>query len=322
MHGAFRLAVCVATGFVACAIARAADYPTKPVRLIVPQPPGGGADIVARLIAQKLGEGLGQQVVVDNRAGAGGIVGTEMAARAPADGYTLLIGITGSLTINPNLHAKLPYRPLEDFDPISLAVVSPFLLAVHAAVPANSVAELIALAKSKTAPLNYSTPGNGSLAHLAMEWFRTATGTNFTHVPYKGSQAFNAVLAGEVPVTLVSVVSGVPQMRSGRVKVLAITSKARSRALPELPTIAESGVPGFEANNWFGLLAPRGTPPAVIARLHSLIAASARSADMKERLLRDGAEAVGGTPQEFAQLIRTELKRWGDVVRLSGARID
>jgi tripartite-type tricarboxylate transporter receptor subunit TctC len=303
-------------------IAFAQNYPTKPVRLIVPQPPGGGADIVARLIAQKLGEDLHQQVVVDNRAGAGGIVGTEMVARAQPDGYTLLIGITGSLTINPNLHKNLPYKPVEDFDPISLAVISPFLLVVHSAVSANTLAELIALAKSKAGPLNYSTPGNGSLAHLSMEWFRSATGTQFTHVPYKGSAAFGAVLAGEVPVTLVSVVSGMSQIKSGRIKALAITGKTRSRAMPDLPTVAEAGVPGFEASNWFGVLAPRGTPQAIIMQIHRALAASARSTEVKERLLRDGAEAVGGTPQEFAQLIKTELKRWSEVVKLSGARID
>lgn len=316
------LALVNAVNVTAASVTYAEAYPTKPIRLIVPQPPGGGADIVARLIAQKLGEGLGQQVVVDNRAGAGGIVGTELVARSLPDGYTLLTGITGSLTINPNLHKNLPYRPVEDFDPISLAVMSPYLLVVHASVSAKNVAELIALAKSKAGPLNYSTPGNGSLAHLAMEWFRTATGTQFTHVPYKGSQAFAAVVAGEVPVTLVSVVSGMPQIKSGRVKALAITSKTRSRAMPELPTVAESGVPGFEATNWFGVLAPRGTPQPIIAQLYKLMAASARSTDVKARLLRDGADAVGGTPQEFAQLIKTELKRWGEVVKLSGARVD
>jgi tripartite-type tricarboxylate transporter receptor subunit TctC len=194
-----------------CASAASAQpYPNKPVRLIVPQPPGGGADIVARLIGQKLAEGLHQRVVVDNRAGAGGIVGTELVARAQPDGYTLLIGITGSLTINPNLYKNLPYKPVDDFEPISLAVMSPYLLAVHASVSANNVSELIALAKSKAAPLTYSTPGNGSLAHLAMEWFRTSTNTQFTHVPYKGSAAFGAVVAGEIQVTLVSMVSGMP----------------------------------------------------------------------------------------------------------------
>ncbi len=317
-----RCAIAPAAWLLFCSVASGADYPARPVRLIVPQPPGGGADIVARMLAQKLGEGLKQQVVVDNRAGAGGIVGTELAAKSAADGYTLLLGITGSLTINPILHKRLPYHPVEDFEPISLAVVSPFLLAVHSSLNAATVAELIAAAKARPAALNYSTPGNGSLAHLAMEWFKSAAGINLTHVPYKGSQAFSAVIAGEVPMTLVSVVSSMPQIHAGRVRALAITGKTRSRALPGVPTIAESGVPGFEANNWFGLLAPRGTPAPIIARLHGLVAASAQSADVKERMLRDGADAVGGTPQEFARLIRSELTRWGEIVKLSGARID
>jgi tripartite-type tricarboxylate transporter receptor subunit TctC len=305
-----------------CTVTVAADYPARPVRLIVPQPPGGGADIVARMLAQKLGESMGQQVVVDNRAGAGGIIGTEIAARSPPDGYTLLLGITGSLTINPNLHKQLPYRPIEDFEPISLAVISPFLLAVHSSLNVATVADLIAAAKARPVPLNYSTPGNGSLAHLAMEWFKSATGIGLTHVPYKGSQAFSAVIAGEIPITLVSVVSSMPQINAGRVRALAITSKTRSRALPDVPTIAESAVPGFEANNWFGLLAPRGTPPAIVARVQALVAASAQSAGVKDRLLRDGAEPVGSTPGEFANLIRAELKRWGEVVKLSGAKLD
>lgn len=311
-----------AAGLLFCGVAFGADYPTRPVRLIVPQPPGGGADIVARMLAQKLGERLGQQVVVDNRAGAGGIVGTEIAAKSPPDGYTLLLGITGSLTINPILHKQLPYRPIEDFEPISLAVISPFLLVVHSSLNVANVADLIAAAKARPAPLNYSTPGNGSLAHLSMEWFKSATGINLTHVPYKGSQAFGAVIAGEIPITLVSVVSGMPQIKAGRVRAIGITSKTRSRALPDLPTIAESSVPGFEANNWFGLLAPRGTPSAIVARVQALVAASAQSADMKDRLLRDGAEAVGSTSGEFAQVIRAELRRWGEVVKLSGAKID
>jgi tripartite-type tricarboxylate transporter receptor subunit TctC len=298
----------------------AQDYPNRVIRMVVPQPPGGGADIVARLISQKLGETLGQQIVVDNRAGAGGIVGTELVARAQPDGYTLLIGITGSLTINPGLYKNLPYRPLEDFEPISLAVATPFLLVANSSVRANSVRELIALAKG--GPVNYSTPGTGSLAHLAMEWFRTATGTELIHVPYKGSQAFGAVVAGEIPITLVSLVSGMPQMKAGRVKALAITSKTRSGILPELPTIAESGVPGFEATNWFGLLAPRHTPPAIVEKLHQTIASSVRGADVKTRLAQDGANAIGGTPQEFKDLIRTEIKRWADVIKLSGARVD
>jgi tripartite-type tricarboxylate transporter receptor subunit TctC len=302
--------------------APAADYPTKPIRLVVPQPPGGGADIIARMLAQKLGAGLRQEIVVDNRAGAGGIVGTELVAHTPADGYTLLLGYTGSLTINPNIYKQLPYRPLEDFDPVSLAAASPFLMVVHPSLRVTSVAELVALAKKRAAPLNYSSPGNGSLHQLSMEWFKSAMGVNFTHVPYKGSQSINAVIAGEVSLTFASVVGMLPHVRSGRVVALAITSKDRFRLLPDLPTVAESGVPGFEATNWFGILAPHGTPRAIVGTLSSLIAGNMKSAELKDRFLNDGAEPIGSTPEEFSALIRSELARWAQVVKISGAKVD
>ena len=302
--------------------APAADYPIKPIRLVVPQPPGGGADIVARMIAQKLGASLRQEIVVDNRGGAGGIVGTELVAHTPADGYTLLLGYTGSLTINPNLYKRLPYRPLEDFDPVSLAAASPFLMVVHPSLRVTSVAELVALAKKRTAPLNYSSPGNGSLHQLSMEWFKSAMGVNFTHVPYKGSQSINAAIAGEVSLTFASVVGMLPHVKSGRVVAIAITSRERFRLLPDLPTVAESGVPGFEATNWFGILAPRGTPRSIVATLSAAIAGQMQSAELKERLLNDGADPIGSTPEEFSALIRTELARWARVVRMSGAKVD
>jgi tripartite-type tricarboxylate transporter receptor subunit TctC len=298
-----------------------ADYPNKPIRLVVPQPPGGGTDFVARLLGPKLSESLGQQVVIDNRSGAGGIVGTELVAKSVSDGYTLLMGYTGSLTINPSLHKQLPYRSVEDFDPISLAVASPFVLIVHPSVRAASVGDLIALAKARAAPLNYGSPGNGSLHHLAMEWFKSATGANFTHIPYKGSQSLNAVIAGEVSLAFNSVITSLPHVKSGRLKALAITSKARFRLLPDVPTVTESGVPDFEARNWFGVLAPRGTPKPVIARLSSLIAEHMTAVEMRERLLNYGAEAIGSTPAAFADLIAAELKRWGEVVKLSGAKL-
>ena len=300
----------------------AADYPTKPVRLVVPQPPGGGADIIARIVAQKLGAGLKQEVIVDNRGGAGGIVGTELVAHAPRDGYTLLLGYTGSLTINPNIYKQLPYRPLEDFDPISLAAASPFLMVVHPSLRVTSVAELVALAKKRAAPLNYSSPGNGSLHQLSMEWFKSALGVNLTHVPYKGSQSINAVIAGEVSVTFASVVSMLPHVKSGRVVAIAITSKERSRLVPDLPTVAESGVPGFETANWFGVLAPHGTPRAIVGTLNRLIAASMKAADLRERFQNDGADAIGSTPEEFSALIKTELARWARVIKISGAKVD
>ena len=313
---------CAAALYLAAAAAgHAQSYPSRPIRLVVPQPPGGGTDFVARLLAPKLSESLGQQVIVDNRAGAGGIVGTELVARSAPDGYTLVMGYTGSLTINPSLHPQLPYRPVEDFDPISVAVASPFVLVVHPSVRAATLVELLAFAKARTAPLNYASPGNGSLHHLAMEWLKSATGVNFTHIPYKGSQSLNAVIAGEVSLAFNSVITSMAHVRSGRIKALAITSRKRSRLLPEVPTVAETSVPDFEAVNWFGVLAPRGTPRPVIEKLSALVAAHINAADTRERVLSDGAEAVGSTPEAFANLIAVELKRWKEVVKLSGAKL-
>ena len=310
----------------ACTPTHAAEsgpvYPTKPVRFIVPQPPGGALDIVARLLAHKLGESLGQNIIIDNRSGAGGVVGTEVASKAPPDGYTLLLGTTGILAINPTIYKKLPYRPLLDLDPISLLAASPFLMVVHPSLDVASVAELVAAAKKRPAGLTYSTPGNGTLHHLSMEWFKSSTGANLVHVPYKGAQAFNAVIAGEVSLAFGSVVAMLPHVKSGRVKAIAITSKGRSRLLPDLPTVAESGVPRFEATNWFGVLAPRGTPPQIISRLGSLIAASMSAPEMKERLSADGADPIGSTPEAFANLIKAELARWAQVVKTSGAKVD
>lgn len=300
--------------------AAAAAYPDRPIRFVVPQPPGGGTDFVARLLVPKLTENLKQQVIVDNRGGAGGIVGTEIVARSAPDGYTLLLGYTGSLTINPSLHRQLPYRPVEDFDPVSLAVASPFVLLVHPSVRAGTVRELVALAKATPALLNYGSPGNGSLHHLAMEWLASATGMRLTHVPYKGSQQLVALAAGEVSVGFVSVITSMPHVRSGRLRALAVTSRGRSRLLPDIPTVAEAAVPDFEARNWFGVLAPRGTPVPIIERLSALIAAHMNAPETKERLQGDGAESIGSTPEAFSRLIAAELKRWKEVVKLSGAK--
>lgn len=301
--------------------ALAQSYPAKPIRFVVPQPPGGGADIVGRVVAQKLQEALGQQVIVDNRSGAGGIVGTELVARAPADGYTLLLGYTGVLTINPSLHKQLPYRPLEDFVPISVAASSPLILAVSTVLKVSSMAELIAAAKTRPTPLTYGSPGNGSLHHLSTEWLKSATGIVLTHVPYKGFNSFNAVIAGEVGMAFVSVVGGLPHARAGRVKAVAISSKSRSPLLPEVTPLADT-IAGFDATNWFGVLAPRATPDAVVAKLAQTIVAAMRADDVKQRFARDGADAIGNTPAAFSELIRAETKRWAEVVRVSGARID
>jgi tripartite-type tricarboxylate transporter receptor subunit TctC len=229
-------------------IAFGKDYPVRPIRLIVPQPPGGGTDIVARLLAPKLTEELKEQVIVDNRSGAGGIVGSELAARAPAGGYTLLLGYTGNLTINPHLNRRLSYRPLQDFDPVSLGVESPFVLAVSRASGIDSVKDLVSKAAQPAAALSYASPGNGSLHHLAMEWLKSQTGARLTHIPYKGSQASIAVVSGEVAVAFVRILNALPHVKSGRMKAIAVTSSARSRALPELPTMDEAGVAGFRSD--------------------------------------------------------------------------
>ena len=310
----------------ACAaanIACAADaYPSRPIRFIVAQPPGGGTDVTARMLAPNLAEKLNQQVVVDNRGGAGGIVGTEMAAKSPRDGYTLLLGYTGALSINPSLYSKLPYDPVRDFDTVSLAISSPYVLFANPKVPVNTVADIITLAKTKPGTLAFASAGNGSLAHLALEWFKLETGTNIIHVPYKGGQSLTAVLAGEVQLTFGSVVAWLPQVKAGRLKAIAVTSKSRSRALPNLPTVAEAGVPGFEAINWFGVVVPHGTPKPIIERLHGIIAAHIKSPAMSAKLAEDGTDPVGSTPEEFSALIKAEIKRWATVVKQSGAKVD
>jgi tripartite-type tricarboxylate transporter receptor subunit TctC len=298
------------------------DYPVRAIRFVVPQPPGGGTDTVARMLAPRLSESLRQPVIIDNRSGAGGIVGTETVAKAQPDGYTILLGYTGALTINPSLHKDLSYRPVEDFDPISLAVASPFILFVNPSVRATSVQELIALAKSQPGRLNFGSPGNGSLHHLSMEWFKSSTGTQMVHIPFKGGQSLNALLAGDIQLTLGSAVAWMGHIKTGRLRAIAVTSKVRSRVLPELPTIAESGIPGFESKNWFGVLAPRGTPAPIVTRLSTLIAGYVNSPELRERVLADGADPVGSTPAQFAALIKDEIKRWREVVRISGAKLD
>jgi tripartite-type tricarboxylate transporter receptor subunit TctC len=314
---AFVIAACAA------GTASAADsYPSHPVRFIVAQPPGGGTDVTARMRAPNLAEKLGQQVVVDNRGGAGGIVGTETAARSAPDGYTLLLGYTGALSINPSLYPKLPYDPVRDFDTVSLAISSPYVLFANPKVPVSTVADIIALAKAKPGTLAFASAGNGSLAHLALEWFKLETGTNIIHVPYKGGQSLTAVLSGEVQLTFGSVVAWLPQVKAGRLKAIAVTSKARSKALPSLPTVAESGVPGFEAINWFGVVVPHGTPKPVIERLNGIIVAQIKLPAMSAKLAEDGTDAVASTPEAFSSLIRAEIKRWAAVVKQSGAKVD
>jgi tripartite-type tricarboxylate transporter receptor subunit TctC len=299
------------------------DYPNRPIRLIVPAAPAGAADTLSRLLGQKLGESWGTQVIVDNRVGAAGIVGMEAIAKAPNDGYTIGMGFAGTLAVNPSLYAKLPYDALRDYTPVALVAHSPLLLVVNPSVPANSVSELIALAKSKPGQLNYASNGSGSTQHLTVELLKSMTGINITHVPYKGSGQSNSdLVSGQVQMMMDNMVSLLPLARSGRVRALAVSTDRRSQAMPELPTLSEAGVPGYAAAGWYGVIAPAGTDPRIVAKLSAEIGRILRLKDVRERLLVLGSEPVGSTPEEFGAYIRAETVKWGKIVKDSGARAE
>ncbi|HSV81404.1 MAG TPA: tripartite tricarboxylate transporter substrate binding protein [Ramlibacter sp.] len=301
----------------------AAAYPDKPLRMVVPFPPGGAADLMARGLAQHLGTQLGQQVIVDNRGGAGGTVAAEMVARAPADGYTLLFGTMGTQAINPALYPKLRYDPLKDFAPIALTHITPRVLVVGPSLPVKSVAELVALAKAKRGQLTYGSAGNGSSSHLSGALFESMAGVDMVHVPYKGSAPLlTDLLAGRVDLTFDSYTVYEEHIKSGRVRALAVTSRSRIGALPQTPTIAESGLPGYEVSNWLGLLAPAGTPREIIVALHSAVGRAMADAGMKRQLTGLGIEPATGSPEDFAALIRSELPKWARIVKASGAQVE
>jgi tripartite-type tricarboxylate transporter receptor subunit TctC len=303
--------------------AQAQTYPTKPVRFIVPFAPGGSTDLLARFLAQQLAAPLGQTVVVDNRAGAGGVLGAEIAARAPADGYTIVLGSAGPLTINPNVRDKTPYDTLRDFEPIVLATVSPFTLVVHPGSPAKNVKELIALAKSKPGELNFGSAGNGSVGHFSTEQFMALTGTKLVHVPFKGAgPAVTDLLGGRLNLMFENLPTIIPHVRSGKLRMLAVGTKQRSALAPEFPTIAEEGVPGYDSATVFGVLAPAKTSAAVIARLNREMVAILKSADGKTALAARGLEAVGSTPQEYRAQIKDEYTRYGRIAKAVGIRLD
>ena len=303
------------------AVAMAADtpYPDRPVRMMVPFPPGGANDIVARLVSQKLSERWGKPVVIDNRAGAGGNIGTEVGARANPDGYTLTIGSTSTYCTNVVLDSKLPFDPRRDFAPISLIVIAPNVMVMHPAVPAATVPAFIQYAKANPKRLNYSSFGEGSSSHLIGESFKTAAGIQMVHVPYKGGAlALAAVMGGEVQLTFSNLSVALPQVKSGKVKGIAVTSAKRTTALPELPTVAESGLPGFEATASVGMLAPTGTPRALVMRVNRDVHAVVNEPMMKEQFISRGLEIALSSPENFARYIRTEIDRWGKVVRDAG----
>ncbi len=305
------------------ATAFAQSYPTKPIRYIIPFAPGGGQDLVGRALAPRLAEGLGQQVLIDNRPGGGTILGAELAARSAPDGYTIFMGSNTSMSINPNLHAKLPYEPLRDFAPISGIATSANMLVVHPSMPVRSVKELAAFAKGRPDQLNYGSSGTGTPAHLAGVMFNEAAGVKLTHVPYKGSSpALTAILSGEMQLMFGTLTSSLPQVRSRRLRALAVSSAQRSPIMPELPTVAESGYPGFEAISWYGALAPAGTPPAVLNRLHTEFTKVLNNAEFKSWLFNQGAEATPSTPEALAAQIKRELLLYAPIIKKSGMKAD
>jgi tripartite-type tricarboxylate transporter receptor subunit TctC len=307
----------------ACAFAAAAQtYPNRAIRLVVPFAPGGSTDVLARIMGQRMTESMGQAVIIDNRPSAGGTTGSDLVAKALPDGYTLFIASPGALTILPHMR-KVSYDTLKDFAPIGLISSGPFLLITHPSVPATNVKELIALAKAKPGGLSYASAGNGVANHLAMELFKYMAKVDIVHVPYKGApQAVTDVLAGHMNMTFNSIAPVLAHVKSGRVRALGISSLKRSPQLPEIPTIAEAGVPGFEAENWFGMFAPAGTPKPVVKRVSDALVKVVRGSDVKSKFEALGADPVGSTPEAFAAFLRRDMQRYATVVKVSGAKID
>jgi tripartite-type tricarboxylate transporter receptor subunit TctC len=303
--------------------AHAQAYPDKPIRLIVPFPPGGAADLMARTLGRGLGERLGQPIVLDNRGGAGGTIAAETVASAPPDGYTLLFATMGTQAINPHLYARLRYDPLRDFAAVSLTHATPRVLVVHPSVKAESVKEFITLAKAAPGTLTFGSAGNGSSSHLAGELFNSMAGITMTHVPYKGSgPAATDLLAGRISASFDSIAVYKDHITLGKVRALGVTSLGRSDALPGVPSIAESGLAGYDVSNWLGVVAPAKTPPDIVARLNAEIRAAMANVDLRKQLIAVGIEPLHSTPEAFAQMIRAELAKWGRIVKASGARVD
>jgi tripartite-type tricarboxylate transporter receptor subunit TctC len=316
-------ALLLAAGLAAAGTAHADVYPSKPIRFVVAFPPGGGTDIIARSIAQKLSERLSQQVVVDNRPGAGGNIGTDIVAKSAPDGYTMLMGSAGPLAINSSLFASMPFDPQRDLAPVTLAASTPNVLVVNPSLKVTTVTELIALAKANPGRINFASSGFGTPAHLAGELFNSMAGVKLVHVPYKGaSPALADLLGGQVQLMFSTMPPALPHVKDGKLRALAVTSLKRSPAAPELPTMDEAALPGFEANTWHGVVLPAGAQAEVVTRLNREIVAILHLPDVVERLSAQGAEPVGSTPEEFAAYIRSETVKWAKVVRASGAKAE
>lgn len=304
-------------------VALAQSYPARPVRIVVPYSAGGGTDIVARAVGQKLGERWGQAVLVDNRVGANGIIGADAVAKAPADGYTLLMSTPAEVSTSPHLYANIPYSAERDLAPITLITITPLVIAVNPGVPANTVQELVALAKAKPGTLGFATPGTGSAQHLTGELLMAVAGIKLVHVPYKGAgQSIPDVIAGQVPMGIYGVLTISQHAKAGRLRMLAVTTSKRSSAYPDLPTVAESGLPGVDTSLWFGLIAPAATPKPVIGKIHDDVVAALKLPDLRERIASQGGDIVGNTPAEFATFITAESAKYAKIIRQAGVKLD
>jgi tripartite-type tricarboxylate transporter receptor subunit TctC len=300
-----------------------AKYPSKSIRWVVPFPPGGGNDTIARLVGQQLATALGQQVLIDNRPGAAGALGAQVAATAPADGYTIFLAGVGSHGLNPNLRKKLPYDAVKDFDAISLIASAPLLVVIHPSLPVRNVKELIALAKAKPGVINYASNGAGGSSHMAVELFDMLAGTKMTHVPYKGlAPALTELLSGEVQVMFSSAVAMLPQVKAGKLRAIAMTGAKRSAAIPDVPTVAESGLKGYETGSWYGVVAPAGTPRYAIDKLSAEVIRITKSPAITNKLVEEAVIPVGSTPAEFSAYIKSEIARWGKVIKQAGLKIE
>ena len=319
--GKIARAMILALGTLASHAALAQAYPAKPIRLVVPFPPGGSTDIVARIVAQKLSDRLGQQVVVENRGGAGGTIGAEAVAKAPPDGYTLVVGTTSTHAVAPSVYGKIGYDPVKDFAPISLIAVTPYLLVVNPSVNVKSLQEFVGYVKARPGKLNYASAGTGSTTHLAMEMLKSAAGLYIVHIPYNGNgPAGTAVIAGQVEILFGSLPAVLPHAKSGRVRPLAVGTPKRSPSLPDVPTVAESGFPGFDASLWLAIMAPAGTPAPIVDRLQKEIHAVIASRDTADALNKSGAEPITSTPAELAAMVKDGVEKYGKVVKQAGVK--
>jgi tripartite-type tricarboxylate transporter receptor subunit TctC len=319
----FWLHIVLLAGAAIAANAVAQQYPARPVRIYIPFTAGSAADIIARALEPQMREKLGQSLIIDNRGGAGGNIAAELTAKSPADGYSVMMGTVGTHAINYSLYSKLPYHPQRDFTPIALVGESPNILVINPYVPAQSIKELIALGKANPGKLNYGSSGSGTTVHLSAELFSVMTGIKMVHVPYKGaSEALTALLSGQTDLQFASLSSGIPLVKAGRLRAFAVTGEKRSPSIPEMPTMSEAALPGYAASAWFGLLGPAGMPPAAVTALSNAALASLQTQEVKDRLFASGVELRPMPPDEFTRLIDVEIKKWAQVVKASGAKVD